>query len=164
MFRVSLYFVPSNSHVQPRVHVPAREICNATSLRILAVANGHVCPSVCMRAQRITKLSPGLAACVHLIQLSAGGHLQSYTIRKACRLPLTTSLTHAPAIYIGISAQITHHRYVTTYIRGPWSREPTLGSRSHTIARTRSSHQTLKKRLMKHATPQTTEARRKAIG
>lgn len=71
-----------NSHVQPRVCTYAYAICNATSLIIagpgvLAVANGEICPSICMRAQIITKEFPGLAACVRIHnERSAGGQPQ----------------------------------------------------------------------------------------
>ena len=57
-------------------------ICNATSLIIagpgvLAVANGEICPSICMRAQIIAKGFPGLAACVRIHnERSAGGSPQ----------------------------------------------------------------------------------------
>ena len=139
------------SHVQPRVHVYARR-CNATSLR---TAGGCKRRNLSQRMHISPDFSPkefpGLAACVNYARQEAALPLWK-------RADLLDNRSHTC-----ISSCIDMRKSLTlgTSIHDPES------VRCHMMARTRSSHQTLKKRLLKHATPwkiKSTAMRQNLIG
>ena len=113
-----LYLVPRNSHVQPRVYVHARVVCNATSLRI---AGG------CKRPQ----FAPAYACEPRLLLKCPGDSLHASISWTLSRRPFTVLMEYVPTA----SKQVSHmhlflHRYQCAN-RSQSSTRTRLGKKPH---------------------------------
>ena len=116
-----------NSHVQPRVYVHAR-ICNATSLREFAGGcRRRNLPPQSMHASP----SPGLGPCVRVMKTSYSMILVDNRRPHPCMFSWKEMRKSLLTIIF------THISYVGVYIRSEMAAR-------HMMARTSSSHQTLK--------------------
>ncbi len=123
-------------------------ICNRMQCNVPAdcwrLQTAEFAPAYAYEPRLLLKDFPGLAACVRRMRDEA-----TYSIATLWKR--ADSLDNKSHTYICLCIDMRKSLTIDTRIQKDPNRY--FKVRGHMMARTRSSHQTLKKRLMKHATP-----------